>query len=96
MPTLWLALAVNVPIGLLAYGWGFFDSYMLNDMPDASDLSRFLLAGLAALVLSTLVMTVLMGSAGRTPARLAVRTAVTASLLLHAAFLLVALPLLTN
>ena len=95
LPTLWLALAVNIPIGLVGYGWGFLHSYMLNDLPTNADLRRFLAAGLAALVLSAFLMAALMVSSRRAPAGLAVLTAVTTSLFIHGAFLLVALPPLT-
>lgn len=95
LPTPWLALAVNVPVGLVAYGWGFQHFYMLNDLPNNADLRRFLAAGLAGLVLSAFLMTVLMVASRRATAGPAVLTAVTTSLFIHGAFLLVALPPLT-
>lgn len=69
---------------------------MLNDLPDRGDLGRFLAAGLAALVVSVLVMTAVMVAGRRSTLATAVRVAAGTSLLVHAAFLLAALPPITG
>ncbi|MFI5427437.1 hypothetical protein [Aeromicrobium sp. UC242_57] len=82
-----LALAFNVPVGIVAYAFGFMHSYFMSDQIDSGDHLRFIGYGLVALTISTALMAAVLHKAVTMPLGRAVGTALISGAVLHAAFI---------